>query len=150
MNSARELLQFDFNASTFTRRTPQRISIPQQMRNTLEDVMQRHGDTEQQPPNRESLRQIYRLFINAHRTGRLRSEFDSLRRTRQLAWTLTYSEGKLPRIVDTPQLSVALQLIEDRFCISALLGVFDALLQAWDTLNAEKLRVFVGRHSYQL
>ena len=146
MNSARELLQFDFNVSTFTRRTPQRIRIPQQMRIALEDVMQRHGDTEHEPPNRKSLRQIYRLFFDAHRTGRLRSEFDSLRRTRQLAWTLTYSEGKLPRIVDAPQLSIALQLIEDRFCISALPGVFDALLQAWDTLNAERLRVFVGRH----
>ena len=146
MTSARELLQFNFNANAFARRAPQPITISQPVRNTLENVMQRHGDTEHEPPNREGLRQIYRLFINAHRTGRLRSEFDSLRRTRQLAWALTYSEDELPRIVDTPQLSDALMLIEDRFRISTLLGVFDALLQAWDTLNAERLRVFVRRH----
>lgn len=147
MNSARELLQFDFNVSTFARRAPQPIRIPQQIRNTLEDVMQRHGDTEHDPPNREGLSQIYRLFINAHRTRRLSSEFDSRRRTRQLAWALTYSEGELPRIVDdAPLLSEALILIETRFSISALLGVFEALMQAWDTPNAGKLRAFFRSH----
>ena len=146
MNSARELLQFDFDANAFARRAPQPITISQQMRNTLEDIMQRHSDTEHESPNREDLRQIYRLFINASRTGRLRTEFDSLRRVRQLAWALTYSEDRLPRIVDTPQLSDALVLIEDRFSISALLGVFDALLQAWDTPSAGRLRAFVRKH----
>ena len=146
MHSARELLQFNFNADAFARRAPQPITISQQMRNTLEDIMQRHSDTEHESPNREDLRQIYRLFINASRTGRLRTEFDSLRRVRQLAWALIYSEGELPRIVDTPQLSDALRLIENRFNISALLGVFNALLQAWDTPNAGRLRAFVRRH----
>ena len=146
MNSAREFLQFDFNASTLARRAPQPIRIPQQIRDTLEEIIQRHGDTEHEPPNREGLRQIYSFFINAHRIGRLRSEFDSLRRTRQLAWALTYSEGRLPRIVDTSQLNDALRLIENRFSINALLGVFDALLQAWETPNAGRLRAFVRRH----
>ena len=48
--------------------------------------------------------------------------------------------------MDTPQLSDALRLIENRFCISALLGVFDALLQAWDRPNAGLLRTFVKKH----
>ena len=146
MNSARELLQFDFNAGTFARRALQPTPILQQTLDTLADITQRHGDTEHEPANREDLRQIYRLFINAHRTRRLRAEFDSLRRTRQLAWALTYSEDRLPRIVDTPQLSDALVLIENRFSISALLGVFDALLQAWDTSSAGRLRAFVRKH----
>lgn len=146
MNSAREILQFDFNASTFARRAPQPIRIPQQMRNTLEDVMQRHGDMEHELSDREDLRQIYRRFIAALRNEKLHTEFDSLRRVRQLAWALTYSEDRLPRIVDTPQLSDALVLIEHRFSISALLGVFDTLLQAWDTPNAGMLRTFVRKH----
>ena len=146
MNSARELLQFNFNAGTFARRALQPTPILQQTLDTLADITQRHGDTEHEPANREDLRQIYRLFINAHRTKRLRAEFDSLRRTRQLAWALTYSEDRLPRIVDTPQLSDALMLIENRFSISVLLGVFDALLQVWNTPNAGSLRAFVRRH----
>ena len=79
-------------------------------------------------------------------TERLHTEFDSLRRIRRLAWALTYSEVNLHRIVDTPELRDALQLIEDRFSISALLGVFHALLEVWGTRNAEMLREFVRRH----
>ena len=146
MNSARQLLQFDFNDSTFARRAPQPIRIRQQTLDILEGIMQKHGDTEHELPNREDLRQIYHNFITAHRTGRLRTEFDSLKRTRQLAWALTHSEDRLPRIVDTPQLSDALGLIEDRFRISALLGVFNALLEAWDTPNAGRLRTFVKKY----
>ena len=146
MNSPRELLQFDFNASTFARRALRSIEIPQNNLEDLEEISENHGDRGTKVPNREDLRQIYHSFIAAHQTGRLHTEFDSLRRTRQLAWALTCSEGGLPRIVDTPQLSDALGLIEDRFCISALRGVFDALLQAWDTPNTERLRAFVKRH----
>ena len=146
MNSARELLQFDFNASTFARRALRSIEIPQNNLEDLEEISENHGDRGTKVPNREDLRQIYHSFIAAHQTGRLHTEFDSLRRTRLLAWALTYSEGGLPRIVDTPQLSDALGLIEDRFCISALRGVFDALLQTWDTPNTERLRAFVKRH----
>ncbi len=146
MNSARELLQFNFNASAFARRALQPTQILQQTLDTLEDITQRHGDTEHAPANREDLRQIYRLFINAHRTRRLRAEFDLLRRTRQLAWALTYSKDGLPRIVDTSQLNDALRMIENLSSGSTLLGVFDALLQAWDTPNAGKLRAFVRRH----
>ena len=146
MHSARELLQFNFNADAFVRRAPQPITISQQISDDLEQIIERHGDREHEPPDGEHLRQIYRLFINAYEPGQLRTEFDSLRRVRQLAWALIYSEGELPRVVDTSQLNDALWLIENRFSISALLGVFDALLQAWDTLNAERLRVFVRRH----
>ena len=146
MNSAKKLLQFDFNDSTFARRAPQPIKISQQTLNILDDVMQKHGDAEHELPDRENLRQIYHSFIDTHRTGRLHTEFDSLRRVRQLAWALTYSEDRLPRIVDTPQLSVALQLIENRFRVSALPGVFNALLEAWETPNARSLRAFVKQH----
>ena len=146
MNSAKKLLQFDFNDSAFARRAPQPIRIRQQTLNILDDIMQRHGDTEHELPDREDLRQIYHNFINAHRIGRLHTEFDSLKRIRQLAWALTHSEGKLPRIIDTPEFSDALQLMENPFRVSTLPGIFNALLEAWNTPNARKLRTFVKKH----
>lgn len=146
MKSAKELLNFDhFDEYAFARRAPQPIKISQQTLDILNDITQKHGDTEYQSPNREDLRQIYHSF-NAYRIGKHHTEFDSLKRTRQLAWALTYSEGRLPRIVDTPQLSDALQLIENRFRVSALPGVFNALLEAWETPNARSLRAFVKQH----
>ena len=146
MKSVKELLGFDyFDANAFVRRAPQPIKISQQALDNLNYIAQR-GDTEHEPPNREDLRQIYHSFIAAHKIETLRTEFDSLRQIRQLAWVLTYSENGLPRIVDTSQLNDALQLIENRFSIRALLGVFDALLQAWDTPNAGMLRAFVKKY----
>ena len=146
MNFAKKLLQFDFDADAFARRALEPIGIFQKSFEILEEIIKNYGDRGTELPNREDLREIYHNFINAHRTGMLHTEFDSLRRIRQLSWMLTYSEGESPRIVDTPQLGDALGLIENRFCISTLLGVFDALLQAWDTPNAERLRAFVKKH----
>lgn len=150
MRSAKELLDFNFNANEFVRRALQSNQIPPERLNTLEDITQRHDDIGHEVPDREDLRQVYRLFINAHRDRTLRTEFDTLSRVRKLAWVLSYSENQQPfdrRIVDTPpQLRDALQLIENRFSISTLIGVFHALLQAWDTPNAGRLRAFVRRH----
>ena len=72
--------------------------------------------------------------------------FDTLKRVRKLAWALVYSEGERPCIIDQPRLKSALQLIENRFRISAFLGVFQALLQAWDSPNASTLREFIKKH----
>ena len=147
MNSAKKLLQFNFDASTFARRAPN-ITISQQTLEILKGIEKQHGDGRKPTTNREDIRQIYHLFIHASQSWseRLRTEFDSLKRTRQLAWALTYSENGLPRIVDKPQLRDALWLIEDRLSISALLGIFDALLQTWNTQNAGMLRTFVKKH----
>ena len=128
MNSPRELLQFDFNASTFARRALRSIEIPQNNLEDLEEISENHGDRGTEMPNREDLCQVYRLFITAHGTERLRTGFDTLSRVRKLAWALIYCENQPPfdeRIVDnTSQLSDALGLIEDHFCISALRGGF--------------------------
>ena len=147
MKSAKELLSFNhFDANGFARRAPQPIVIPQKSLEILEEIIKNHNDRGTELPDREDLRQIYHSFITADRIGKLRTEFDTLKRTRQLAWALTYSEGRLPRIVDTPELRDALQLIENRFRVSTLPGVFNALLEAWDTPNAGRLRAFVKKH----
>ena len=146
MNSTKSLLQFDFDAEVFARRAPERVRMNQQTIDTLLKIKERHDDTGHKLPDLVDLRKIYLRFNTAHRIDRLHTEFNSLKRTRQLAWALTYSEGRLPRIVDTPQLSDALRLISDRYRTSALRGVFDALLQAWNTPNAGMLREFVKKH----
>ena len=145
MKSAKKLLQFDFDAGEFARRAPKSTTIPLKIRADLERIEREHNSM-CNVPKKEDLREIYHLFFNAIRTGRLSAEFDSLRRVRRLAWALTYSEDGLPRIVDTPNLRDALQLIEDQFRLSQLHGVFNALLQAWDAWGAGLLRAFVRRH----
>ena len=151
MRSAKELLGFDhFDENAFARRAPRMIEIPQNNLESLEEISENHSDRGTEMPNREDLGQVYRLFMTARRTERLHTEFDTLSRVRKLAWALTYSENQPPfdeRIVDNrSRLSDALELIENRFSISALRGVFDTLLQAWDTPNAGMLRAFVRRH----
>ena len=145
MTSARELVQFDFDADAFVRRAPNPTAIPPGIVADLARI-ERGQNSIGNIPEREDLRDTYYLFFNATRTNTLRAEFDSLRRIRRLAWALTYSEDSLPRIVDTPELRDALQLIENRFSVSALLGVFDALLKAWDAWGANLLRAFVRTH----
>ena len=130
MNSARKMLQFRFDADTFVRRAPKPTAIPPNIVADLERIQREHNNMGN-IPEREDLREIYHLFRDAVRTGKLHTEFDSLRRIRRLAWALTFSEGRLPRIVDTPELHDALQLIKEHFRISALQGVFHALLEVW-------------------
>lgn len=147
MESVKKILGFDFNADIFARRAPQPINISTQNLAMLKEIVEKHGDTGHKQPKQEELRQIYRLFLDTP-PSKFRAVFDTLKRVRRLAWALTYSENQLPRIVDTPQLRDALGLIEERFRISALLGVFDALLQAWETTpNTRMLREFVKTHT---
>ena len=146
MNSAKKLLGFDFNADAFARRAPQPSKPSQQNLDILKEIVEKHGNADYKPPDREDLHQIYHLFIQANRDGSLRQEFGTSKRIRQLAWALTFSEKKQRRIVDTPQLHDALQLIEDRFRVSKLPGIFNALLQTWDTPNASVLRAFIKKH----
>ena len=144
MNRAKTLLQFNFDATDFASRTPRPPTIPKEQLETLEKIINTHDGPNSDLPNRENLRQVYRQFITTP-IRKLSSEFDSLRRIRQLAWTLTYAENEMPRIVDTPKLQNALQLIENRFRTSMLPGIFNALLQAWDTPNAASLRAFLKK-----
>ena len=150
MKSARKLLQFDFDADAFARGAPKLISNSQENLEILGEIIKIRSEKATEMPNKEDCRQIYRLFITAHQTGTLHTEFDSPKRMRKLACCLTYSEDGSPRIVDMPQLRYALALIEDHFRISvrirALLCVFDALLRAWDAPNAGILQTFVKKH----
>lgn len=145
MSSAKKLLEFNFFASQFAARAPKPLAVPTEQLATLEKIIETHDGGDIALPTRESLREVYYQFITISERNFF-SKFNSLRRTRQLVWALTYTENKLPRIVDTPKLQNALQLIEKNFRSTMLPGIFNALLQAWDTPNAASLQVFLKKH----
>jgi hypothetical protein len=81
--------------------------------------------------------QIYDEFIAAARNGynHLSLTFGSRRKVRKLAWSLGVApNGKVP-VIQTEHFSAALQLIEDSYRPSMLLGVLDCLLEWWTSLR---------------
>ncbi len=145
MNSTKKLLQFEFNADSFARRAPQVTAIPSERLAIFKEIIEDQDGIGSDSPNPESLRETYQLFMSTP-LNRLSAEFDSLRRTRQLAWVLTYSENGLPRIVDTPRLHNALQLIEKCLRVRSILGIFDALMKTSDIPNVGMLRASLKKH----
>lgn len=152
MTSTRGLLQFDFDADVFVRRAPQPREPAARIIDELQRITSMHGNLGgDDPPDQETIQRIYRIFVNTP-PHRLSEQFYTLRRIRQLAWGLTYSENNRPRnrriVDDETQLRDALGLIESRIHIRIrlLFGVFDALLQTWDERRARMLREFVRRH----
>ena len=147
MNSAKKLLQFDFNSDAFARRAQQTSKPSQQNLNILKKIVEKHGNADYELPDREDLHQVYHRFIRWSQADKLHQEFSISKRIRQLTWVLTFSEENHARIVDSPsQLHKALQLIEEHFRISHLPGIFNALLETWGTPNAKILRTFIKRH----
>ena len=144
MESAKKLLQFDFNADAFARRAPHTITISQDLRNLIEKIIDKHGGKDNSS-TRKRRHRIYLSFINTSPRN-LPKKFNTFSRVRKLARVLTYSENDQPRIVDTPQLCYALQLIESYFSPSALRGVCSALKQAPDAHYLQMLEAFVKKY----
>ena len=145
MKSAKELLQFDFNAEAFTRRAPKNLKIPAARIQALETIAKSQEGKGLTMPDTESLSEIYRLCLETS-SDQLATVFDSPRRIRQLAWALTYSEDGLPAIVETPKFRQVLALIDNRFRMSTLPAIFYTLLKAWNTTSADLLRKFLKKH----
>ena len=145
MESAKKLSGFDFDADAYARRALQPMEVPDGIRDRLRNIVDEYGESDS--PDQESSRQIYFLFIDTP-PRKLPAEFDTSSRILKLSRVLTYSESGLPRIIDTKQFKDALQLpvIQHHFSLRALLNVFDAMLQAWDTANAGMLRAFIKKH----
>lgn len=152
MNTAKELLRFSFNASVFGRRTynvSDGQSTSDKLSKKLKEIENRHRSGIRKGARPEDIQQIYHRFIQASKTSELRQSFSNRSSARKLAWALTYSENQAPYnrsiVSNTGRLENALKIIERQFSTSALLGVFDALLQVWDKANAELLRAFLRK-----
>ena len=152
MNPTKNLLRFGFKDSSLVRRAFE-FSNSQPKLNELIEKLKKienlHHSGMRKSTNTEDIRQIYRHFIQASKTGTLRTDFIKPSSIRKLAWALTYAENQSPydqSIVDNAgRLKKALELIETHYSINALLGVYDALLKVWDSKNAGMLRTFVRK-----
>ncbi len=136
----------DFNANVFADLAPKLKNPSQKVYEILQKIVNEHC-AKKSELDEESLSQIYLRFIDCP-PSKYSEEFNTSLRVQKLAWVLTCSEQNLPRIIDTPRLQNVLELIDNRFRISTLLGVFDALLQAWDSSEADtdRLRAFIEKH----
>lgn len=152
MTSIKELLQFNFDALSFGRRA-YNVSNNQptldKLIDRLKEIEDRHRAGMRKGARPEDIPQIYRRFVQASKTGTLRKDFTNLSSARKLAWALTYCENHSPYdqeiVNNVRRLKNALELIEEHFSTSALLGIFDTLLQVWNTKNAEMLREFLKK-----
>ena len=144
MESVKKLLGFNFDPDVFARSAPQPFNPSQQNLKILKEIVKKHGNADYELPDREDLHQVYQLFMRASQSDKLRQDFASRKRIRQLTWVLTFSDKNQSRIVDDPsQLRNALQLITERFRINHLPGIFNALLETWGTPNTKILRTFI-------
>lgn len=144
MKTVKNLLKFDFNPDAFAHSALQPMKIKQDLSDLLEKIVDT-WDSKNSSSNQEIERQTYLLFIDTS-PKELFTEFDTPSKVRKLSRVLTYAEDDLPRIIDTPNLKYALQLIDNHFSVRAMRNVFDALLQTWDTANAPMLQAFIKKH----
>ena len=152
MNSAKELLQFSFNASVFGRRffkASGSHSTLEEFSDRLKKIEERHRGGMLKRARPVDIQQIYRRFVQTSKTGEFRKDFANRSSARKLAWALTYSEDLFPYnqsiVSNAARVRNALSIIEDHYSTRALLGVFDALLQVWDKKNAGFLRAFLEK-----
>ena len=152
MNTAKELLRFSFNASVFGRRTYNDWDVQStsdKLSKKLKEIENRHRSGMRKGARPEDIQKIYYRFIQTSKTSELRQCFSNRASARKLAWALTYSESHAPYnrsiVSNTGRLENALTIIEKNVSTSALLGVFDALLQVWDKTNAGLLRAFLSK-----
>ena len=143
---ARTILNFHFGADELLRLIPEPDS-PQNSLDALDAIQERHTRKVSRPPEARS-REAYRCFLQ-HAGNGLPEQLDVPRFARRLAWALTYHEEQTPEceeIITSPLLTDALAIIDRYPSAGALLGVFNALLHAWDTERVDLLRQFLGRH----
>lgn len=90
--------------------------------------------------------ETYRQFLKVVANGReaVLHEFDTYRKVRRLAYSLSYAEGQTGRIVENQQwLETALHCIDNQFAYGMIPGIFDTLLQHWSHPNARLLRTLL-------
>ncbi len=152
MNTAKELLRFSLSALVFGRRTfnvSDAQSSLDDLCGKLKEIENHHRAGMRKGASQVDIQQIYRRFILARKKNEVKKCFSNRSSARKLAWALTYSESQAPYnrniVSNTGRLENALTIIEEHFSTSALLGVFDALLQVWDKTNAGLLRAFLKK-----
>lgn len=105
---------------------------------TIEDITWRYSVYFDKTP-REARQVRQRFMLLAPRGMQvLAGYFNTLRRVHKLAWSLAYQDPGQPAIIQSPFLELALDLIGRHYRDGMLLGLFDALLKYWRTLDSNK------------
>lgn len=152
MNIAKELLRFSFDTSIFGRRTSNAgdsQSTLDKLSDRLNEIENQHRAGMRKGARLEDIQLIFRRFIETGMTDEFSRKYANRTSARKLAWALVYSEKHAPYnrniVSNAGRLENALRIIEGHLTTSALLGVFDALLQVWDKKNSGILRAFLKK-----
>ena len=150
MNTARSLLNFNFDASKFIKlyhniiddSTKLKINKDQKM---IENIIDKFSPfTPKIPPD---VGEIYRLFMKSANEGKsaIERNFSSLRNVKKLAWSLSYKEGADQSIIDSNFCLEALRIIYAHFSPRIIMpAIFSALMKNWISSDTSLLKKFIA------
>ncbi|MCD4744488.1 MAG: hypothetical protein K8R67_18650 [Desulfobacteraceae bacterium] len=148
MNTARSLLNFNFDASKFIKLYQNIIDDSTKLeinkdQKKIEKIIDKFSPfTPKIPPD---VGEIYRLFMKSANEGKsaIERNFSSLRNVKKLVWSLSYKEGAEQSIVDSIFCPEALRVIDDHFKPSMMLAIFSALMKNWISSDTHLLKSFI-------
>ncbi|MCK4618540.1 MAG: hypothetical protein KAT52_01205 [Desulfobacterales bacterium] len=149
MDTARSLLNFNFDASKFIKShqniiddsTKRGINKDQKR---IEKIIDKFSlFTPKIPPD---VAEIYRLFMKSAKEGKsaLERNFNSLRNVSKLAQSLSYKEGVGKSIIDSNFCLEALRIIDDHFKPRMISNIFSALMKNWISSDTHLLKSFIA------
>ena len=111
----------------------------------LRNIAKRHRTVIIKPIRSFEVREIYKVFFEYAPAGIdiLESKFDSKKKIRKLANSITFSEGQLCPIIDSEYFDLALALFDKKFSGIILNSLFLACLIKWNHHNSQKLMSFI-------
>ena len=148
MDTARSLLNFNFDASKFIKLhlniiddSTKRGIIKDQKR--TEKIIDKFSlFTPKTPPD---VAEIYRLFMKSAKEGKsaIERNFNSLRNVKKLAWSFSYKERAEQSIIDSNFCLEALRIIYDHFRPSMVSAIFSAIMKNWISSDISLLKSFI-------
>ncbi|OQY60088.1 MAG: hypothetical protein B6245_03215 [Desulfobacteraceae bacterium 4572_88] len=149
MYEVKKLLNIEFDLNRLERLGKNLISestkgeIRKSLRR-LEDINARLSHVEMKEP--PDVGDIYHLFMKHAPSGekKLEQEFNSLRKIRKLAWSLSYLEKSGSGILNSEYAGIALKLIHKHFRPSMFPALLSALLKNWAISDTRQLRAVLS------
>ncbi len=149
MDTARSLLNFNFDASKFIKLDQDIIDDSTKRGiNKAQESLKKTADKFpvidiKIPPD---VAEIYRLFMKSANKGKstIKRKFNGLQNVRKLARSLTYKEGAEQSIIDSNFCLEALRIIYDHFKPSMISDILSALMKNWISSDTHLLKSFIA------
>jgi hypothetical protein len=151
MNTARKLLNFNFDVSKFIKLYQNIIDDSTKLeinkdQKKIEKIIDKFSQftTPISPPD---VAEIYRLFIKSAKEGNgaIEKNFNNLRNIRKLAWSLSYKERAEQSIIDSNFCLEALRRIYAHFRPRIMMpAIFSALMKNWISSDTGLLKKFIA------